>query len=85
MENINKLQEQIKALLENASDKQLISDLASVNNTINAICEDTTSLKTENKELLDQYKDLIKHTSFKETPEKNPAQASGPVFSDYFK
>ena len=68
-ENLTKLKDQIKVLMDAATDKEQISKLASVNDTITAVEADTTALQKEQVELLNSYKDVVKHASFGETKE----------------
>lgn len=67
MENLTKLKEQVKVLFESATDKDTISKLTSINDTIAAVEADTKALQDEQKELLKDYKDIIKHASFDKT------------------
>lgn len=65
MENINKLSDQIKELLDAAQEKPQIEKISIISNTLNEAKKEIEALKTEQKELLNSYKELVKHTSFK--------------------
>ena len=83
MNNVEKLQEQLKALLDSATDKAQIEQIGAINQTIEAVKTDTTALQTENKEILNDYKDLIKHTGFKQKEDVEPrGQAEALTFED---
>lgn len=86
MENLDKLKQQISALFEGSEDKEQIAAIASINDTINAVEADTTALQKENKELLNDYKEVIKHFSFKvEQPETRTGDKVAPKFEDFLK
>ena len=86
MDNLERLKEQIKTLFEGSEDKELITSLASINETLNAVEADTTALRKENKELLDDYKEVVKHFSFNvEQPETRTGDRAVPKFEDFLK
>lgn len=60
MENLEKLKTQFKALFDAATDKEDISALSSINDTIESIEADTEALKKENLDLLNDYKEVVK-------------------------
>lgn len=88
-ENLTKLKDQIKVLMDAATDKEQISKLASVNDTITAVEADTTALQKEQVELLNSYKDVVKHASFGGTqkePERGgttPPKSFEEVLAEY--
>lgn len=84
MNNFEKLEEQLKALLDTATDKTQIEKIGAINQTIEAVKTDTTALQKENKEILDDYKDLVKHTGFKQKEDVEPrGQQEAPKFEDF--
>lgn len=77
-ENLNKLRDQIKVLLDAATDKDTISSLTSINDTISSVESDYTKLETEQKDLLKDYKEVIKYASFGDKePVKRGTTAQG--------
>ena len=77
MKYLDELKTKMQGLLDKAEDKELIGTLTSINETINNIDKEYTTLESEERQLLNDYKDLIKHTSFKveKEPERGAPQA----------
>ena len=65
MENINTIKEHLKVLLDKTEDKEMIESLSKIDGMLDEAKASTDALEKENKELLKDYKELIKHTSFK--------------------
>lgn len=86
MEKINKLKEQMQAILDKIEDKEMIETLGQISATINDIEADTTALEQDNRQLLSDYKEMIKHTSFKvDKPEERTAVVEPPKLEDFLK
>lgn len=83
MENLNKLKNQISNLLEGTESKELIQSLSDISATIDLIEADTTALEKDNHELLHDYKELVKHTSFKPDSSSENRTNSAPNFEDF--
>lgn len=71
-------------LLDKAEDKEMIATLTQINDTINNIEADTTALERDNRSLLNDYKEMVKHTSFKvdKAPERVELRDK-PKFEDF--
>lgn len=85
MDSLNKLKEQMSALLDKATDKEMIATLTQVNETINKVEADTTAIEKDNRELLNDYKEMVKHTSFKVEKEETRGASAPIVFEDFLK
>ena len=68
MTKTEQLRATVAALFENAEDKNLIEGLAKVNTAIDGVEAENKELTDKNAELIKSYKELVKHTSFKEEP-----------------
>lgn len=68
MNNIDKLQEEVKKIFEGAEDKKTIEQSVTLNNIISDIKSDQEQSQKEYKELLASYQDAIRHTAFKDAP-----------------
>lgn len=75
MNSINDLKNQLATMLDKAEDKDLISDITNITNSLNAIEEENKNLDSKYRELLGNYKEVIKHTSFK--PNSNEVVGTG--------
>lgn len=85
MTNLEKLQEQIKNFMDAADKKEDISALTMMNQTCEDIKAEMEKNSTDYKELLSDYKEVIKHTSFKpEKGEDTRDKPEAPVFADFF-
>lgn len=69
---INDLKNQLKAMLEKTEDKEGIEQIGALNSLVDKIEAEHTKLQNENKDLIKDYKELIKHTSFQ--PNGNETQ-----------
>ena len=78
----NKLQEQIKVLLDKAEDKELIDALININNTANEMISEHDQLLVKHDELKKSYKDAVMHSSFKEAPKNDPVETKAVSFED---
>lgn len=81
--------EQLKTLVadmfKDAEDKESIEKLANINTTIDAVSKEQDSLISKNSELLQSYKDLVQHTSFKDDKKPGdavPGNVTMPSFED---
>lgn len=84
--------EQLKTLVadmfKDAEDKESIERLANINTTIDAVSKEQDSLISKNSELLQSYKDLVQHTSFKDDKlpgDPVPGNVICPSFDDALK
>ena len=73
---IEELRSVVAAMFANATEKEQIENLAKLNNSIDAVAEENKELTDKNADLIKSYKELVKHTSFKEEP-KLETQPSG--------
>lgn len=62
---IDQLKEQLKTMLDSTENKEQIASITSMSNLVDKLNEEHTALQNEQKELLKDYKEVIKHTSFK--------------------
>lgn len=85
MEKINKLREQFQAILDKVEDKEMIASLSELSVTIDEIDADTTALEKDNRDLLSDYKEMIKHTSFKVEQPVERGTVEPPKFEDFLK
>lgn len=65
MSYLEDLKNSVKALFDAAEDKDTIAKITEINKNIEGVEADTKALKDENAELLKDYKEMIKHSSFK--------------------
>ena len=65
---IEALRNVVAAMFEHATEKEQIENLAKINNSIDEVEQENKDLTDKNAELIKSYKELIKHTSFKEQP-----------------
>lgn len=67
MEKLKQLQSFVKELFDKAetTDKTQIDNLVKISNSLEEISKETSEIENKNVELIKSYKDLIKHTSFK--------------------
>lgn len=67
MEKLKQLQSFVKDLFDKAetTDKSQIDNLVKISNSLEEISKETNEIENKNVELIKSYKDLIKHTSFK--------------------
>lgn len=62
---IETLKTQINNLFEKVNDKETITELTQISDTIKLIEADVDKQSTELTDIMRDYKDLVKHTSFK--------------------
>lgn len=89
MTSIEELRNAIKQVFDNATDKQLIDSLSNINSLVDNVAKDQTTLESKNAELIQSYKDIVQHTSFK-PKENEPSpdcnqQVEAPKLEDFFK
>ena len=77
MTKLEELRQMVATMFENATQKEDIENLAKVNNAISAVEEENKQLTEKNVELIQSYKELVKHTSFKEQPKAVETQPTG--------
>lgn len=63
--NIETLKTQINNFYEKINDKEQISELTQIRDTINLVEADVEKQSTELADILKDYKDMVRHTSFK--------------------
>lgn len=67
------LRNQLQAMLDKTEDKETIEQLGTMNSLLDKLAGENQKLQDEQKEILKDYKELVKHTSFtpngKETEE----------------
>lgn len=85
MKSIETLKAQMQGLLDQATDKSMIEALTKVGEAINQVEADTTALETDNRSLLNDYKEMVKHTSFRldKAPEHGAQEPL--TFENFFK
>lgn len=76
MTKTEQLRATIAALFENAKEKDLIEGLAKVNSAVDDVEAENKELTDKNADLIKSYKELVKHTSFKEAPKATETQPS---------
>lgn len=69
---ITDLKNQLKAMLEATEDKAAIEQIGTLNGLVDKMEAEHKQLQNENKDLIKDYKELIKHTSF--APNGNETQ-----------
>lgn len=88
MESLDKLKEEIRTLIDSVEDKGQVEQLGKLSGIIDDVEADTKALKDENKELLNSYKEVVKHVSFKVDGNGNkPGSPTGdelPKVEDFF-
>ena len=73
----------VAKMFENATEKEQIENLAKLNNSIDEVEQEQNELTSKNAELIKSYKELVKHTSFKEEPKLDtPTSADLPSFEE---
>lgn len=75
MGKIDELRNIVAKMFENANEKEQIENLAKINNSIDEVEQENKALTDKNAELIKSYKELIKHTSFKEEPKLDTPSA----------
>lgn len=77
MTKLEQLRQTVAELFENATEKEQIEQLAKVNNSISEVETEMNQMTEKNAELIKSYKELVKHTSFKEQPKQVETQPAG--------
>lgn len=80
--NIEKLKGFVNELIEKTEDKEILTTLTRVNDTVNAIDNDYKSVDSNLKEVMKDYKELIKHTSYVPREEPNRVEKQAPNLND---
>ena len=81
MTKLEQLKATVATLFENATEKSDIERLAKINNSIEEVEVEQKALTEKNADLIKSYKELVKHTSFKEQPKFVETQATQPALS----
>lgn len=86
MTNMEKLRSQLQALLDKAESKDAIGELTTISNTLDDVQKDVEATQAEYKDMLKDYKEMVKHTSWK--PDKDSEdmrdEKDPPKFEDFF-
>lgn len=80
MTSLEQLRQLVANMFDGATDKEQIEQMATLNNSIDAVQKEQDELVDKNAELIKSYKDLVKHTSFS-TGDKPEAGLSGTAVS----
>ena len=80
--NIEKLKGFVNELIEKTEDKELLTTLTRVNDTVNAIDNDYKYVDSNSKEVKKDYKELIKHTSYIPREAPNRVEKQAPNLND---
>lgn len=76
MTKLEQLKQTVASLFEKATEKEEIEKLAKVNNSIAEVEAEQKALTDKNAELITSYKELVKHTSFRDQPKFTETQPS---------
>lgn len=66
-ENIKNIKETLTAMMDKAEDTELISNITKITTSLDAVETETKAADDRYRALLGNYKEVIKHTSFKPT------------------
>lgn len=81
--------EQLRAVVaqafENATQKEQIEQLAKINQSIDEVEQEQKELEDTNADLIKSYKELIKHTSFREAPKVDTPTGVPPSLEESLK
>lgn len=61
---ITEIKDQLKAMLEKTENKEDIEQIGALNSLVDKVEAEHKKLQEENTDLIKDYKELIKHTSF---------------------
>lgn len=76
----------VNQMFEHATEKDQIEQLAKINNSIDEVEKEQQELTDKNAELIESYKKLVKHTSFKEAPKVDtPTGGPAPTLEESLK
>lgn len=78
MGSLQKMKEMVAEMFNKAQNKEDIETLSQLSNVCDEVEAEHNKLQTENKDLMKDYKELIKHTSFKD-PNNKPSETIGGV------
>lgn len=84
MTKTEELRNHMAALFEKCTDKETISQLGVINNTIEQIEAETKAKDEEYTSLLKDYKDVVLHSSFKPQSNVDATQGSTEFNPDQF-
>lgn len=79
MNSYQKIKDQIKKMFDESTDKTVIEQVGALNSLVDNAEEEHKALKKENKELLDDYKEALHHSSFQPNGTEDPTQQDKPV------
>lgn len=82
MGKLEQLKQQVAEMFENAENKEDIEKLATINNTIDEVSKEQDEIVSKNAELIKSYKDLVQHTSFKDSKKPGDTVTGMPSFED---
>lgn len=90
MGKLDELRNFVKQQFEQAetSDKNTIDMLAKIQNAVEDASKEQAEIEAKNAELVKSYKDLVKHTSFKDeakAPTDPVASPTAPSFDEFLK
>ena len=81
---IQEMKENLSKLLDSTEDKQYIEQIGAMSSIVDRLEVEHNTLQEENKQLIKDYKELIKHTSFAPTGiEQEVADTKVPDFGDF--
>ena len=73
MGSLQKMKELVADMFNKAQNKEEIETLSQLSNVCDEVEAEHNKLQTENQDLMKDYKELIKHTSFKD-PNNKPSE-----------
>lgn len=88
---IEEIKDQLQAMLDATEDKPTIERIGTMNSLVDKLSEENTHILEEQKTLLKDYKELVKHTSFKpngtetEVPDTKEPVTFDSFFNNYKK
>lgn len=77
MTKLEELQNALKKGLEDATDKDQIDFITSINTLVEGVAEDQKTLETKNAEILTSYKEVVRHSSFIPAAGEKPDKPTG--------
>lgn len=76
MGKLDELRKVVGQMFENATEKEQIEQSVKINNCIDEVEKEQKELIDKDAELIKSYKELVKHTSFKDAPKGVETQPS---------
>lgn len=70
------LRDLVASLFENATQREQIEGLVKVNTAIDAVEAEQKELTDQNADLIKSYKELVRHTSFRDAPPARETQGA---------